>query len=115
MEGGGQREAELVYMLLIRNVVPAGSLARFNSRLKQIHNHTHAQTHTHTHVIFACVWGQCFSILSGCICQLKAFADIQVPIDSVKACGQQRVKAGVREGAAWGRRVAGGTEEGQGC
>lgn len=47
----GQRQAELDYMLLIRNVVPAGSLARFNSRLKQIHNYTHA----HTRMIFAWV------------------------------------------------------------
>jgi len=58
-----------------------GSLARFNSRLK---------THTHVRVslcvcVGVCVWwlvymlGQCFSILSGCICQLKAFVDIQVP------------------------------------
>lgn len=70
-------------------------------------------------MIFACVYvcvcvyvrGQCFSVLSGCICQLKAFADIQVPIDSVKACGQQRVK----EGAEWWRRVREGIEEGQGC
>lgn len=46
---------------------------------------------------------------------MKAFADIQVPIDSVKACGQQRVKGEVRGGAAWGRREAGGAEEGLGC
>lgn len=42
--------------------------------------------------VCARVMGQCFSILSGCICQLKAFVDIQVPIDSVKACNVMGVR-----------------------